>query len=810
MANVALPNQTSPNRSIDGVTGRLRRLRARVTRWFVVDGLAKITAALVLLIGFDLLLDWFFEMDRPQRIVMLGLIVACMGWMVWRYLIKPLRRNVSEDALCLQVERQNAQLGESLISALQFSRGSDYEARGVSNAMVVATIDKGISSAEGLTFEETLHSGRFVRNVLVLLVSVAALTGIVVAAQGSGVFGTWWKRNVLLDENTRWPQKTVFVVEGVDDGVLIVPKGDDWLLIARIDEKSEEKAEEATIEIRRGGRRRIEVMTAIEPAPKAAGGKKDAKAKPPTGPTGEGFHFTFQQVLEEFEFRIVSDSGRTEWIQVKLVDRPEVATLNLAVTEPAYAGGRVKQLKVGLDKHYVLKGSALQVSGTASKDLAGAVLVVGDRKLALQTDGSNFKLPVPTQIQADTTFEIRLIDKVKVQLPNQTKPTPLESQPHTAFEIKLREDTVPQVTLKLIGVGTMVIPNAQIPCVVDANDDFEISKVRLKYEWQDHSGAAPHTGSIKLDGLNKELAARNAEQNELLKPLYDKRDNLLKQQQGLAEDSNDYQQIAGELFGINAKIAEARNELRNLRFNYTLDLKPLKIPENSNLRIRFEIDDNDNVSGPKTGIATESLEVVSEATLRNRLLEREKRQRDILESKRDQQDELFTKTAEIMARVGDKKEVSEADRATLQKMQRSQQRMSREMKAVAEKLSAILAEYRNNRITAEEARLKARQEKIIDPLKKLVDKSVADAAKALMQARGNLADPKTRNDALKSASKEQSAIRDKLTDIIAQMSKAENFQKAVNKAYQVQKAQKQLLDQLNDFLKKQLNKLPKN
>lgn len=812
MANAVITQPHSSRQSIDGVTSRLRRLRGRITTWFVVDGLAKIAGALLLMIAVDLFLDWFFEMDRPQRIVMLGLMLLATVWMVWRFLIKPLRRHVSEDALCLQVENQNKHLGESLISALQFSRESDYESRGVSTAMVAATIDRGISSAESLSFDQTLHRGRFLLNAIALFIGVAALVGIGIGTQYLSVFSIWWKRNVLLDEDTRWPQKTVFVVEGVEDGVLTIPNGDDWLLIARVHEESEITPTEATIEIRRAGKRRIEVMQPIEADPAAAGdndgkakAKKDAK---PAGPTGSGFHFTFQQVLEEFEFRIVSSSGRTEWIQVRLVDRPEVATLNLSITDPDYAGGRTRTLQHGRDKHYVLKGSTLRISGTASKSLAEAELLGGAKPERITVDGESFELELKNPLMADTTFQIRLIDRVTIKLPNKPEATRLESQPHTSFEVKLREDTAPKLTLKLKGVGAMVVPNALIPCVVDISDDFEISKIRLKYEWQDHSGSPPTTGSVPLTKLSRALADRNAEENAKLTKLLDRRDELRKQQRDHKKGSDEHERIATELFQVGVKIQQSRAELRSFRFEFPLDLKPLKIAENSNLRIRFEADDNDNVSGPKTGAVTESLEVVSEATLRNRLLERETRQRDILEKKRDQQDEMFTKTAEIRARIRNGKEVSDADRAALQKMHRNQQAMGRDLKTVADRLAAILDEYRNNRITAEEGRLKERQRKILDPLRKVADKPVDSAAKSLMQARGNLTEPQPRDKALADASKQQENIRDELNNIIAQMSKSANFQKAVNKAYQVKKAQSALLQQLNDFLKKQLNKLP--
>src|SRR5262245_15695653 len=110
--------RTSPSRAATAapVVEKLRTLRSQIRLWLVVDGVCRLLLLCVLWIGLDLVLDRYFQMDRPQRAVVL--VLSCLGlaWMAWRWLFRPLQRSLSDDALCLLIERRYDQLGEGLIN----------------------------------------------------------------------------------------------------------------------------------------------------------------------------------------------------------------------------------------------------------------------------------------------------------------------------------------------------------------------------------------------------------------------------------------------------------------------------------------------------------------------------------------------------------------------------------------------------------------------------------------------------------------------------------------------------------------------
>src|SRR5262245_17785560 len=107
------------------VASRLWRLRQAIAAFFAVDGCVHVLAWLIGIALLDLALDFTFRLDHAQRAILLVLAIGALIVVAWRKLVRPLAAATSDDALCLAVERRHPQLGESLISAVQFSRATN-------------------------------------------------------------------------------------------------------------------------------------------------------------------------------------------------------------------------------------------------------------------------------------------------------------------------------------------------------------------------------------------------------------------------------------------------------------------------------------------------------------------------------------------------------------------------------------------------------------------------------------------------------------------------------------------------------------
>src|SRR5262245_3039808 len=204
--SVALPQKPLAQET-SGVVARLQSLRSQIAAWFWVDGLVRVLWLALGLIAVDLAIDWFFRLDKPQRLVMLGLMIGVIAWRVYRRLVRPLSATMSDDALALSVEASNKQLGQSLISALQLSRLEDVESHGMSPALVAQTVHHGTAAAERVRFANVLDGREFRLNALLLAIALGMFAVVGYGIVTTSTLSIWFNRNILLGYAT-WPQKT--------------------------------------------------------------------------------------------------------------------------------------------------------------------------------------------------------------------------------------------------------------------------------------------------------------------------------------------------------------------------------------------------------------------------------------------------------------------------------------------------------------------------------------------------------------------------------------------------------------------------
>ena len=146
----------------------------------------------------------------------------------------------NDDALIYEIESKNPELNQSLISGVQLAREKDFEAMGLSPSLTEATIQRGMTAAESIDFENSLDLSRHFQNWMLLLCGLV-LFGLI----GWGVIQTeflrtWYNRNILLLDD-QWPQATYLEIVGATDGKLILPRGNDHRQIVNVTEDSTDK-----------------------------------------------------------------------------------------------------------------------------------------------------------------------------------------------------------------------------------------------------------------------------------------------------------------------------------------------------------------------------------------------------------------------------------------------------------------------------------------------------------------------------------------------------------------------------------------
>ena len=469
------------------LTGKLRALRRQIALWFTVDGLNRLLLTALGIIGLDLAIDWYFRMDKAQRGIMLLLALMLLVWVAWRYLVRPLiaRRNLTDEALCLEVEQRDKGLSEALISALEFSRADWSQKPNVAMGMVKATIAEGATASESISINGIIRKQRFWWNALGLVVLIGISVAVAVACVSNKTMSTWLNRNVLLG-NAVWPEDFYFDVQGAEGQRVSIPRGDDWPLIAKIREGYRYLPKAVKIEFRSSAGTRVESMNGDD--------------------EGKVFRHQMISVTEPVQFRLTSAGVKSDWYQIGLLNRPELTSVSLLTTPPSYTGVGETVLPAGQGPYYILKGSTITVTGEANKPLTAAQLVLGEQRIDLRVADSTFTGTASSDQLISGTYQVEVQDGEQIQLPGATVVSGLGTREPLKFKVRLKDDEKPKVKAVLKGVSGMVVARARLPYQATISDDFSIEQLQLHWQWrQDNSETQDASGEVMPPGAIAQL-----------------------------------------------------------------------------------------------------------------------------------------------------------------------------------------------------------------------------------------------------------------------------------------------------------------
>ncbi len=825
---LAGPEQSGGGKIPTTVAKRLSALRQKLIAWLVVDGLSRVLWLVIALALIDFGLDYLFQMDFAQRSVMLVLIVgAIIAASVWR-LIRPLRRIPGDDALVLEVEEHNKQLGQSLISAVQFSRMGDITHQGISMRMVQATIDAGAEAAEDVDFGATLNAKKMYINAGLVALACLVLAGAAYGVAQSNSLAIWFNRNVMLGDRM-WPQDiNIEIIDTQASGQRLV-RGEDWTQYVGVTKSSKAMPDQVFVDFRSAGSQPSKEMQEINT------NESDFQEHGAMfEPYAKVYKIVVKNVFDEFEFRgrafdrskIWNAEATTVWRQVDLVDQPTMASLTLEVKLPDYAGGKVESLPPGKGPYYILKGSSLRLSGTANKPLLKAELRIGgedsrepSREAATVSEPANapsWELAISDSVQVTGsvpsaelqpgTYQILLRDTDEVE---STRPT--------TFTLNIRPDRIPRVRTMLHGISGMVISRAMIPTTTKATDDFAITRINVDYKWRGAvTEPANGAGSIKFGGPDEVLQQTAYASVSLMPHLC----FPLVSHPALAVAGTTHQ------FGVDPETHFAFGE-----FNYyrVFDLRSVVLPPGMteippDVTLTFEVVayDNDTLSGPNRGVSTEFLvQVVTEEKLRTDLLRREKEQRQEFERLLKNQEDLYTDMNALAAKTREGGVFDKLQREDIRNAARKQKVIGTNIAEISQRLQLLLIEAENNRLEEGDSPFHRRlQYGVINPMQSLAERrdpeAEADTRPNIPRAEGGLhnvrqldMDEAFTNRALKfeEVVDEQKRIVDQMHEIREQMVKSESFQEAVQLLHELETLQKGVLDLTRDELDALLKEL---
>jgi hypothetical protein len=450
------------------VRGKLGAVRRRIRAYVWLEGIAILVALLGLAFWLGMGLDWLFEPSPQVRRVGLVVVGCAALYVVYRYLLRRAFVPVSDTAAALLLERRFSRLQDHVITAVDVAAAPQHAAE-YHPELVARTTQAAEAAVGDIPVAKIFNHGPLVRAAIaagVLAVSIGVL-----AIGARDVFGFWLDRLAMSEEP--WPRRVRLEVLGFppDDHGRRTHKlalDDDLELLVHADTTGGFEAPD-------------EVEIRFRLTDRAAGGVvrrgRDTLIRVGDASANKGdqqlFRYEFKHVTGEMDFDVVGGDDRVRDLHLQVVDRPELHGIELECVYPEYLQRPPRRLPVTGGMR-IPEGTRLVLHAKSTKPLAAA-----------RVRGSNDKEEKPLELSSGSGQEIQweygTLTADDVLVVSVTDVDGVASREPYRVSLSAVKDEVPQVAVRLAGIGSAVTPEAVLPLVGKITDDYGLDRVWFEY-----------------------------------------------------------------------------------------------------------------------------------------------------------------------------------------------------------------------------------------------------------------------------------------------------------------------------------------
>ena len=234
---------------------------------------------------------------------------------------------------------------------------------------------------------------------------------------------------------------------------------------------------------------------------------KDSRTVVLTQDSTNRYHHTFESVRRSFAYTIHAKSPHwwDRWdeisspeYQVQVLSRPQVQSLAMRLIPPQYSGLPARQQEITSTEIVALKGTKLELRGTANKPVKSAHLVFEHKQKQQPMDIAETNLRAAFRIMQGDEFSIRLQDYQDVRNTN----------PAT-YRITPLSDEYPRVEILQPQGDVDLGETLEIPLLVRLQDDYGFSRLAMQYQVRKPAAAQPDTtwktASLPLDKIDEKV-----------------------------------------------------------------------------------------------------------------------------------------------------------------------------------------------------------------------------------------------------------------------------------------------------------------
>jgi hypothetical protein len=388
------------------------------------------------------------------------LLLAAVLGSVYYFLIRPLRRRVTDEQVALYLEEHEPSLQATLISAVEANGHGSHANESASAALVRRLVEQALEACAATDAVRRVEQVPL-RRWGIVLGSVAAAT-ILIVLLGPAFLRSALSALLLVQRSVE--AAAPYRIE-VTPGNATVPKGADQTITARLLGFS---SDDATVMVRRTADAKYESIPLV----------RDENG---------GYEGMLFDVAGTLEYYVEAERVRSQTFTLSVVDVPYVQRLEMEYHFPAYTGLEPQKIEDGGDIA-VLAGTEVRLRVVPTMKSPAGRVALNDKESAALTPQADGSLTGAFTVRQDGFYRIEL------ESPNKER-----AAASPQYTIDVLTDQPPTVSFAKPGRDTSVSSIEEVYVEAQAEDDFGVRDLELVYSV---NGAAEKT--VKLfNGRNR-------------------------------------------------------------------------------------------------------------------------------------------------------------------------------------------------------------------------------------------------------------------------------------------------------------------
>ena len=428
-----------------------------------------LTGVIALLVG-EAMVDWLMPLPSAIRLALLIVGAGVIGYLLYKYLVQPLRASLTLRDVALNVERNHPDLEDRLVSAIEF--GNRESTDPIEAHMLQRLLEDTVERVKGINFKATIDHSQTRKHV-----SIAAL--IVVGCVILSLLFPTEIHTSLLRVLVPWEKTDPILTTrlAVEPGNARILRGKSLPIHVTVTGKSAEKV--------------VLTYGDIGAQQLSASQVEKSQQQPKTvinmlrNPDDKrGFAYEIFNIDADMEYAVVANEATSERYTVEVFEMPKVTEISIAYTYPDYTGLK-SVVQTGTGDIRAVVGTQAEIRLTTNKAIQTASIAIGQETVSHQQSDLTVEpysadsqmvisngntLTTPIDVVEDGSYAIQLlcIDGFNNEIPIE-------------YTIKAIPDAVPEVVIKEPGRDVKVTKLDEVEIVAEATDDYGVAELKLMY-----------------------------------------------------------------------------------------------------------------------------------------------------------------------------------------------------------------------------------------------------------------------------------------------------------------------------------------